>query len=629
MSSRTCLLVFLVGVSPCAAIRENSFDLIDTLRSLEEGKALLELEEVNELSQQESEQLMTNSDLHPFKSCPGGTNKEYIKGEPVHCVYDNGKYGGLNLYDPSEPSLGKHFQAGKGEQRTLRYNRDSESINMTLTFGNEFRLAWSDNYTLYKILGEFALEMFEHNATMKSEFEGWIQEVKDGHFSDGHSDFLSGVHGVESDMFAAVFVLEHIAEHAVIEGVVALLSLVTKAGADGVVYGEAFLAKYTGFQMVAAAQHSIHFLHTFLHYVMTPYLIERSLNLIFVRTQDSWLRKESHAEDFVNRLVFRSKCVKDRLHFDAAHNPFDVTNINPVVSDVCKPSQTQLLSKLFERTHKMYEHIFDKIASIGKCLNPGNNPGYIFASKKRYQSKVYCIERMYRELRESRGKPGQLWTALVYMTTVMAETDELLVNKHYGHIMGDKFGVHAPEDLSNKWSELQDLVDANATNVTPEEKFGTCFMVLSTHRAYETSLSILAESITIWTQTFGRRLIAANVRGTWWPCARVFEKPGEENKVAGVGSFCKNENNIWLPEQRRAEQVSCSTPLNYPQWICHKRNWWLIRAKEDAMWCKTAGTYEGYNYWHFGDDLSKCGCSCCKRANAYKSLWPELEMGGH
>jgi len=616
MSSKTCLLALLVGAGPCAAIRENSFDM-DTLLSSEEGEALLE----SDLGQEDQGELAEDSDIGPsFRTCPGGTEKEYIKGEPTHCVIKN-----LKVYSPDSPSLGKYFQEGLSQPTTLRYNRNSESLNMTLLFGSEFVKAWNDNATMYRILNDFALQEFEHNATKKSEFEGWIRDVKKSHFSDGHGDLLSGVHGVESDMFAAVFILEHIAEHAVIEGIVHLLHMVTDAGSKSIIYGEAFFAKYTSFHMVQAAAHTTHFLHMFLHYVMTPYLIERSLNLIFVQTQDSWLKKESHAEDFVNRMVYRSECVKDRLAVDEASSPFRVENIQPVMNRTCNANQTQLLSTLFERTHKVYEHIFDKLVGIGKCLNPGNNPGYLYAGTKRYQAKVYCIERMYRVLRENRGMPGQLWTALIYMTTVMAETDEMLVNKHYGHIMGDKFGVDAP-DL-NKWSELKDLEEAEGKSM--EHKFGTCFMILATHRAYETSLSALAESVTLWTQTFARRLIAANVRGTWWPCARVFEKAGDTNEIAGAGAFCKNENNVWLPEQRIAEQVSCSTPLNYPQWICHKRNWWLIRAKEDKMWCKTAGTFEGYNYWYFGEDLSKCGCGCCKRANAYKSLWPELEAGGH
>lgn len=298
------------------------------------------------------------------------------------------------------------------------------------------------------------------------------------------------------------------------------------------------------------------------------------------------------------------------------------------MSTVCGENQTQLLSTLFERTHKVYERIFDKIASLGKCLNPGENPGYLFARTNRYQSKVYCIERVYRELRERGGMPGHLWTALVYMAAVMAETDELLTTPHYGHIMEDKFGVHVPANLTEKWSELADLREAKDQSM--DERFASCFMVISTHRAYETSLSILAESIDIWMQTFARRLVAANVRGTWLPCQRVFHKVGEQSSnITAAGPICKNEHNVWLKEQRIAEGVACASPLNYPQWICHKRNWWLIRAKEDAMWCKTAGIYEGYEYQHFGEDLSICGCSCCKRANAYKSLWPELDKGGH
>merc|ERR1740129_370832 len=192
---------------------------------------------------------------------------------------------------------------------------------------------------MMRILNEFAEAEFDHDPAMKSKFEGWITEVKESHFSDGHGDLLSGVHGVESDMFAAFFIIEHIAEHAVVEGIVHLLHMFTDAGANSAIYGEAFFAKYTGFHMVQAAAHTTHFLHMFLHYVMTPYLIERSLNLIFVRTQDSWLKKESHAEDFVNRMVYRSECVKDRLAVEEASSPFRVENIQPVMLRVCNANQ--------------------------------------------------------------------------------------------------------------------------------------------------------------------------------------------------------------------------------------------------------------------------------------------------
>jgi len=612
--------------------------------------SMMEVAEEQEHSEEEQEELDAESSFNPLRRCPRGTEKDRsngYEGDPLHCKYD----GKLDLWSPSTPALNvdgtDYFTEGKAS-KSIRFRKRSQAINMTTTFGAEFVQAWNDNATFNIILADFAKAEFERNGTMKSEFEGWIEEIKQNQdaFSDKHGDWITGFHNVEADIFAAWFVMEHIAEHAVIEGMIHVLHHIEHAAAHSVAYGSAQHAvavhASTGFSKVTAAKYGAKFLHNFLHYVMTPYLIERTMNLIFVRTQDSWLRKSSHAEDFVNRLVLRSECTKNRLamgteedntkgpenqeEHDPAY-PFRISNIQPIVLTVCQEKQTELLSKLFQRTHKVYERIFDKIAGLGKCLNPGEKQFYILSSTKRYQSKVYCIERLYRTLREHGGLPGQLWTALVYMTTIMAETDELLNKKHYKTIMQDKFGVTIPADLTQNWNELEDIQNAGKNESTMDEKFSACFMVISTHRAYETSLSVLAESIDVWMQTFARSLLAVNVRGTWLPCQRVFHKVGDvESNVTAAGRVCKNKHNVWSPEQKIAEGVSCSSPLNYPQWICHKRNWWLIRAQQDAMWCKTAGIFDSYHYKYFGEDLEKCGCACCKRRNAYESLWPELDV---
>ena len=51
----------------------------------------------------------------------------------------------------------------------------------------------------------------------------------------GYGDLLSGVHGDESNMHTAIFILEHIAEHAVIEGIAHLLHAVTDAESKSII----------------------------------------------------------------------------------------------------------------------------------------------------------------------------------------------------------------------------------------------------------------------------------------------------------------------------------------------------------------------------------------------------------
>ena len=97
---------------------------------------------------------------------------------------------------------------------------------------------------MMRILNDFAEEEYEHNPELKSKFEGRITEVKKSHF-------------------AAVFIIEHFVAHAVVEGIVHLLHMVTDAGANSVIHGEALFATYTGFHMVQAAAHTTHFLHMF------------------------------------------------------------------------------------------------------------------------------------------------------------------------------------------------------------------------------------------------------------------------------------------------------------------------------------------------------------------------------
>ena len=109
-------------------------------------------------------------------------------------------------------------------------------------------------------------------------------------FSDGHGDLLSGVHGVKTYMYAANFILEHIAEHAVIEGIVHLLHQVTDAGSKSIIYGD------------QAAAHTMHFLHMFLHYVMMSEFVKAwNGNATMYRIPNDFARQETEHNSTKNR----------------------------------------------------------------------------------------------------------------------------------------------------------------------------------------------------------------------------------------------------------------------------------------------------------------------------------------
>lgn len=587
---------------PATCLRENTLETLELQRSLDSTSAL-DLEEENGMAEtlEESEE----STLF-FQTCPRGLEKSYVKGEPVTCLDKS-----PNPQSPKEPKLALFREPG--DPPILHFDRKSESINISLTLGLEFARSIGDEATKASILADFVEEQMSIDPSFKHKYEQWVANLSDTHFKDGYSDLYAHFHGAEYSLYAAIFVIEHAIEHAVVAGALSYVSSLKYHSYKHILYGEPFLYKYTGLKLPTLVKGTYQALHYFEYLFMYPYVIERSLNLVFVKLRDYYNVKEAHSEDFVNRLVLRSTCVKDRLAIQGTENPLSESNIQPNFTQVCKAKQTATLEILLQRTHRAMERVFDVIASVGKCLNMGED------GEPNRKAKNFCIDRMYRELRENRRKPGQLWTALVFMATVMDATDDLLVKPHYGQIMNEKFGV----DLSAAASDASHLTAVNdVAEADFETRFVTCWNVVSMHRAFETSLSLVAESLEVWMRTFARRLTAGNSYAvSWWPCQKVFRKLGEE------GGFCKKA--VWTEEQQTAERISCSSPMNYPQWVCHKRNWWTKRAAQDAMWCKHAGIFEGYEYRYFGKDLTRCGCDCCKRANAYSSLWPELQRGGH
>merc|ERR1719330_2003454 len=225
---------------------------------------------------------------------------------------------------------------------------------------------------------------------------------------------------------------------------------------------------------------------------------------------------------------------------------------------------------------------------------------------------------------------------MTFISIVVKLTDDLLVTPHYGDILKTKFGISPPKDESLEgFNELKDI-DAVRHSNNFADKFTVCYATLCTHRAFESTISRIEQSTRVWMQTFARRKTASNLYGaSWKPCQKIFYKLGDEKGESGElriqtvrssqrRSVCKTEKVYWTQEEEAEEESPCASPKNFPQWRCHERT-----RFEDALWCKHAGTWQGFEYKDVGDDKSECGCECCKRANVATSLWPELEGGGH
>lgn len=597
-------LLALVSLRPCAAIR-----LAEELENLH-GKS-------------EDESVLSESaDSDFWVSCPSQMEAVSEKGSDDQCTYS-----ALDLWQPESPSLGAVFD--HHSDQPLYFNKRSTAFNCTLAFTSEFVDALADDDTFQAMLAEFGASEIERNETLSDEFQEWIRDISHTEFADGSSDFIAGFHGVEASALPAVFVIEKGLEHWLIAEVIVLTHALEKAAHHHAVWGQVFFENLFGVSLASTAHVVEHTLHIFLHYVLTP-LLAIEAYIILKEYQVLWDEAVESSEDFVMRLVLRGDCVIQRTSLTVAN--MDPTAINPVVAEVCGTNVTELLSNLMIRTHKTMEAFFGTVAHMGKCLNPGE------AGAEDRRSKVTCARRLYRPLRETRSRPGQLWSALTFISLIMKVTDDLLVVPHYGLIMQEKFGIAPPVDSDSAgFSEIKDI--QAVVGGTFDERFLVCYTMSATHRAFELSLSRLEQSMRIWVQTFGRRKTAANVWGaSWKPCQKVFHRIGEEEQTDELESlsdtvrsssprtgFCKLDKLQWDETRLAAEEIACSSEMNWPQWACAERT-----RFQDKEWCKHADIFEGFQYRFFGHDKTACGCECCRREDVRTgSLWPELASGGH
>lgn len=581
----SCFLIASL-LSTCLGVRDNSLELEHQLAG------------------------STDNSSWWWHTCPKGMKTISQKGEETQCVWEN-----LDLYIPRTPVLNSNaFRKSSvrlfetHSNKPLYFNRKSGSVNVTRAFAAEFFDALADNYTFHLILNDFGCEEMMKNETFAKQFAEWAENVTQTTYGDGGSDFWHGFHGLENSILPAFFILEHAVEHAAIGAAITMLHAIEVALEAELLFGEVFFANVFGVSLAHSAHAAGHYLHIVLHYVLTPLLVHKAV-VMYLHWQQSYLDKIDDVEDFTNRLIMRPACVKDRLSLE--RRTFDELAFEPIIGEVCGVKQLELIAALAIRTHKVMEHVFDTISQLGECLNPAGE-GKL--------DKVNCAHRMYRGLREQSELPGILWSSLVFMSTVMQVTDGLLIEPLYGNIMEDKFGVMPPPaDKTSGFSEIEDI--RRVANDTLEKRFLTCYSVIATHRAFELSLSRVAQSLTVYMKTFARRLSSANIRfHSWKPCQKVFFDANHED------GFCKDEKSKLLRHQTLALQhMPCSSSLNQPQWRCHSRS---RLFGNDNLWCKHAGVFQGFEYRYY-EHNSECGCKCCRRENAGNSLWPELEGGGH
>lgn len=587
-STRIVSLLTLLSLHQVAAIRHMTEDL-DELVEHEEG-----------------ESVSADSDTAEFLvTCPNGMTTYKEEGSPDQCEYTT-----LDLWEVDEPSLGMF---NVSSEQPLYFNKKSTALNMSLAFSAEFVAALTDNDTFMTLLGLFGANEMERNATLAAEFAAWVENISETAYSDGVSDFWSGVHGFEANAYVAVLIVEKTLEHVLIYYVIELLHQLEYAAKKGTVWGQSALESFTQLVFHDTLAHTAHAaghaLHIFLHYVLTPYLVIEAYEMIETYIE-TWRETTESAESFVMRLVLRGDCVSKRYALSTSN--MDASLLNPTVETVCGSDVSEVISNLMIRTSQTIVTFFDTVATIGRCMNPGEEG----TSNKKRRERITCADRLYRPLRETRALPGQLWSALTYIAMVMSAIDDLLSTENYGYIMYEKFGITRPSDWT--FSERRDLEAVE--NGTIDERFLVCYAIATTHRAFERSLARIEQSMRIWVQTFGRRKTAGNVWGSSWkPCKDVFYALGEEE--AGRDGFCMSENMQWGDDLVAAEEISCSSPLNDVQWSCYERN-----RFQDAVWCKYANTFEGYEYRDFGEeDTSPCGCECCRREVLNGYMWPDMD----
>lgn len=259
---------------------------------------------------------------------------------------------------------------------------------------------------------------------------------------------------------------------------------------------------------------------------------------------------------------------------------------------------------MLNRVQGAMENFMDAISDMGRCLWPHG---------EKSRQKANCANALEKRLRQRKGEPGMLLTALAFTGMSMKSIDELLQFKHYGNVFSRKFGLKVPYSLKL----MENIQKANQGAVG--EKHMACWNVVASLGAIERTIAKAAIGLKVWFQTYGRKRTKISIYGNWRPCKFVFHKLGQ----AKDGDICKSTD--WTHPRynmQNEESLACSSKLNVPDWYCSQgRNW-----KHDDMWCSNVGTYQGSEY---KNDPSKreCGCTCCTREAVSNSLWPE--MGHH
>eukprot|EP00931_Biecheleriopsis_adriatica_P024422 TRINITY_DN15223_c0_g1_i2.p1 TRINITY_DN15223_c0_g1~~TRINITY_DN15223_c0_g1_i2.p1 ORF type:complete len:235 (-),score=47.87 TRINITY_DN15223_c0_g1_i2:42-719(-) len=154
--------------------------------------------------------------------------------------------------------------------------------------------------------------------------------------------------------------------------------------------------------------------------------------------------------------------------------------------------------------------VFKMLASIGRCLWPHN---------KRAWSKVNCIEASYFELLQHDGQSGILYSVLSFMAYYGHRVDELLEAPYYGQWYQEEFGIENHAEGISLLPRMLEVKDKPLADRLP-----VCMQLMATHRAFERTFERMKDAIRIWMQTFARSFMKGSIRGSWFPCKKVFYK---------------------------------------------------------------------------------------------------------
>jgi len=224
-----------------------------------------------------------------------------------------------------------------------------------------------------------------------------------------------------------------------------------------------------------------------------------------------------HTKDFLMRMVFKSDCMEETLRM---LRDGDEGQLSSEFGDTCGKESEKKLHMQIHRTNAAMQGIFASLEEVGRCLWPHNHRSY---------AKIGCAERVYRPLRESRGRAGIVFLALSFAVAYAHFADDMLKQPWYGNVFEQEFGIELPHTEKTSLAKVK--------NESIEVRSMACMQILATHRAFERTFQRINLAIKVWLQTFAREYLFPSVRHSWWPCKKVFNSL--EHSEQG---FCKHED---------------------------------------------------------------------------------------